>query len=717
MSPPFNELARVQEFISFAHKLGVGFEAAFIISLNVRGSELFKYARDNLFIDLEDDLSVACRLCDFYQTGEVFDENMPEMEQLFDDVFVCARSLMESTKLPYHNLYNLGSNYPSVDNFNVHHFIYHVQIDLKWIQPAKSLKSVRSALAHSLCSIYGKDKALTFFRDEIFSSLNFYNRYYKCVVTIDQESVIHHSEYFKTQNFGRAIAFELLPDKKAAAFICDIPYTHRSLVPFYKISIFQLDLGSAVVTDLIKSGGKDEVSFNRITKEMLFVNNFQSYRPGDSYLTLIGTHVGKNELLEWAKNRVKSIADTEINWNVFRCLFEETCALVYFGPGFKIRSIERDDSSGNFTLCVYCDKNKNDSSFLSNIENFLNDYCLTIFEYEPLIFIFDDNLYIVLNSQKDFENVLVQLTRSILKGEGFKVIKNGLFEYLLSSSLHDSNKNNIYPGTCTICLNYFEGNNCIKLSLCGHFYCDTCLLQLIENSTTFPLRCAHQHCQFLAINDIRKVFGRKFTKIQDLKTFILPLLQRSLYSFVNNNDEFVWCKTTGCHYLIKVNINCQTIICPKCRNERCGGCGEDVHEGKNCEEARHALLLKDDHLLLKWKEEISEMCRFCPNKNCNMLIERTIEGCNHMECTNCKTHFCWICESFKSDNSRDIYRHMLEIHGSYGVDYAHLNMGNYWVPFDYYEDVEQPLPIMNQRLSREGLYGQLRSDYTGMELF
>uniref|UniRef100_A0A915MJB2 RBR-type E3 ubiquitin transferase n=1 Tax=Meloidogyne javanica TaxID=6303 RepID=A0A915MJB2_MELJA len=531
MSPPFNELARVQEFISFAHKLGVGFEAAFIISLNVRGSELFKYARDNLFIDLEDDLSVACRLCDFYQTGEVFDENMPEMEQLFDDVF------------------------------------------------AKSLKSVRSALAHSLCSIYGKDKALTFFRDEIFSSLNFYNRYYKCVVTIDQESVIHHSEYFKTQNFGRAIACELLPDKKAAAFICDIPYTHRSLVPFYKISIFQLDLGSAVVTDLIKSGGKDEVSFNRITKEMLFVNNFQSYRPGDSYLSLIGTHVGKNELLEWAKNRVKSIADTEINWNVFRCLFEETCALV------------------------------------------------------------------------NFENVLVQLTRSILKGEGFK----------------------------------------------------------IENSTTFPLRCAHQHCQFLAINDIRKVFGRKFTKIQDLKTFILPLLQRSLYSFVNNNDEFVWCKTTGCHYLIKVNINCQTIICPKCRNERCGGCGEDVHEGKNCEEARHALLLKDDHLLLKWKEEISEMCRFCPNKNCNMLIERTIEGCNHMECTNCKTHFCWICESFKSDNSRDIYRHMLEIHGSYGVDYAHLNMGNYWVPFDYYEDVEQPLPIMNQRLSREGLYGQLRS--------
>ena len=31
--------------------------------------------------------------------------------------------------------------------------------------------------------------------------------------------------------------------------------------------------------------------------------------------------------------------------------------------------------------------------------------------------------------------------------------------------------------------------------------------------------------------------------------------------------------------------------------------------------------------------------------------------------------------NFQSDNSRDIYRHMLEMHGSYGVDYENLNMG------------------------------------------
>ncbi|KAL7077393.1 hypothetical protein ACQ4LE_003016 [Meloidogyne hapla] len=718
MSSSINELGRVQEFIAFAHKLCVGFEAAFLISLNVKGLQLLKYARDNLCIEFDDDLAVACRLFDFYQTEELFDENESEIEQLFDEVFECASALMKSTNLPHNSLYNLGINYPSVDNFKIHHFVYHVQIDMKWIQPARSPKFVRSALAHSLCSIYGRDKALTFFHDDS-STLRFYNKYHKCLVTIDKESVIHQSQLFKTQDFGRAVAFDFSPDKKRAAFVCDIPYTHRSLVPLNKISLFQLDLGSAVVKDLIKKGGKDEVSFYRITREFLFVNNLQKYRPGDSYLSLIGTNEGRNHLLEFAKDRVKSIADTEINWNIFRCLFEESCALVNFGPGFKIRSIEMNDSSSNFTLCIYSDKNtnKNDSSFTFSIENFLNDYCLTNFSYKPLIFTFNDNLYIVLNSQLDFENVLVQLTRGVLKGgEGFKVIKDGLFEYLLSNSLHKNKIQHIYSGTCTICLNYYRGKNCIKLSLCGHFYCDKCLLQLIENSTHFPLQCAHQHCQFLAIGDIRKVFSRKFTQIQDLKTFLLPILHLSLNSFVNNNDEFVWCKTTGCHYLIKVNTNCQPITCPKCENERCGGCGEDIHEGKNCEEARQALLLKDDLLLLKWKEELPEMCRFCPNKNCNMLIERTIDGCNHMECTNCKTHFCWICENFKSDNSRDIYRHMMEMHGGYGVDYAHLNMGNYWEPFDYYEDDEQPLPIMNKFLRKEQLYNDLNPVYSRMVL-
>ena len=41
-----------------------------------------------------------------------------------------------------------------------------------------------------------------------------------------------------------------------------------------------------------------------------------------------------------------------------------------------------------------------------------------------------------------------------------------------------------------------------------------------------------------------------------------------------------------------------------------------------------------------------ESRRFCPNRNCNMPIERN-RGCNHFQCTMCKVHFCWLCKDFQ----------------------------------------------------------------------
>ncbi|KAF7633199.1 hypothetical protein Mgra_00007389 [Meloidogyne graminicola] len=707
--PASTDLGRIHDFITVAHQLGVGFEAAFLISLRIEGLGLIKYAIDNLISESEliDDLSIACRIFDFYQTHEVFDESAQEIEEVFDKVFDSACSLFLSTGLPRLSLYNVGINYSSVDNFKVHHFIYHVQTDLNWIQPAKSHKFVHSALSHSLFQVYGKEKSMLFFHESP-SSLTFYNKMYKNFVSIDKESVVYKSQMFNNEEFGRAIALDLLPidGYLHAGFISSIPFTQRSLIPLNKVFLFDLDLGSAVVKDLVKKGKKGENPFRMITNEFLFI---RKYREGDSSISLIGTKEGKNAILRFTKDCLKNIADNEVNWSIIRCFFEESCVLVNFGPGFKINSIEMDHSVKNFILCIYCEEqsNEDNSSFILNFENFLDDFCRSNFSYKPLVFTYNDNIYIVLNSQMDLEKVLTPIALNVAKRK-VAVLNDVLFEYLLSTDLHKVNKIQRYSGTCTICLNSYKGKSCIKLSFCGHFYCDNCLLKLIETSTNFPIHCAHPHCHFLAINDIRKVLSRKFTQIQDLKNFLLRILRRSLHSFVNNTDEFVWCKNSECHYLIAVNSSCPTISCPNCLNTRCGGCGDDVHSGKTCEEARQLSLLKDDLLLLNWKEKVPEMCRFCPNRNCNMLIERTVEGCNHIECINCKTHFCWLCENFKSDNSRDIYRHMLDKHGSYGLDYDHLNEGLYWEPFDYYED-EPQLPISNVCLRKYMLYKQYRA--------
>ncbi|PIO69901.1 IBR domain protein [Teladorsagia circumcincta] len=64
--------------------------------------------------------------------------------------------------------------------------------------------------------------------------------------------------------------------------------------------------------------------------------------------------------------------------------------------------------------------------------------------------------------------------------------------------------------------------------------------------------------------------------------------------------------------------------------------------------------------------------RQCPTKGCGALIKKG-EGCNHMHCTVCKMHFCWLC-GFTSTSQSRVYEHLREIHGAIGEE---------WPLFDY----------------------------------
>jgi hypothetical protein len=53
----------------------------------------------------------------------------------------------------------------------------------------------------------------------------------------------------------------------------------------------------------------------------------------------------------------------------------------------------------------------------------------------------------------------------------------------------------------------------------------------------------------------------------------------------------------------------------------------------------------------------------CPR--CETSIEKT-EGCNHVACTVCGVHICWVClQTFENPNT--CYMHLTNVHGGLGL--------------------------------------------------
>ena len=69
-------------------------------------------------------------------------------------------------------------------------------------------------------------------------------------------------------------------------------------------------------------------------------------------------------------------------------------------------------------------------------------------------------------------------------------------------------------------------------------------------------------------------------------------------------------------------------------------CLSRPHPGETCAQAE---ILRQNAVesLKAYKRVVGEQnLKSCPS--CTMLIEKDV-GCNHMECTKCRIHFCWEC--------------------------------------------------------------------------
>ncbi|KAF7320224.1 KH domain protein [Mycena kentingensis (nom. inval.)] len=226
---------------------------------------------------------------------------------------------------------------------------------------------------------------------------------------------------------------------------------------------------------------------------------------------------------------------------------------------------------------------------------------------------------------------------------------------------------------CAVCLTSVKGAQCIRLT-CSHVFCRTCLddfwsLHITEGSVD-RLGCPDVQCT----KD-----GRTATE-EEIARVVSPaaverwrwLRQKILFE---KDPSLVHCPMSFCQHPVPRPPESASDsgadrlrICPACSFSFCGFCKRTwhgavaecptsqaeqvVHEYRAADakkrefmEARYGRIIlsklvaryEEEQLNKKWMAESTTAC-----PGCCLTIEKSI-GCNHMTCSRCTTHFCYLC--------------------------------------------------------------------------
>jgi hypothetical protein len=150
--------------------------------------------------------------------------------------------------------------------------------------------------------------------------------------------------------------------------------------------------------------------------------------------------------------------------------------------------------------------------------------------------------------------------------------------------------------------------------------------------------------------------------LRGLKSFD-ELLSISFACYVSMNPIlYAYCPTPDCPQIYRLGPAGTVRQCSECLAHVCTFCKIEWHEGLSCSEIQeyHDPETRENVGLMK-KLGIKP----CPK--CKTLLEKTM-GCNHMTCTGCNTHLCWVCmKDFGISGRQAVYAHMSDAHGGIGI--------------------------------------------------
>ena len=204
---------------------------------------------------------------------------------------------------------------------------------------------------------------------------------------------------------------------------------------------------------------------------------------------------------------------------------------------------------------------------------------------------------------------------------------------------------------CPVCFD--EASSPIKMN-CGHSWCQTCLqnyLTAASEQKYFPLTCLGNEGK--CTERISLYAAKEVLSAADFDATVSAAFDTYVQT---HPDEFHYCPTPDCSQIFRPAPEGIFLQCPSCLVRICPACNADAHDGLTCAEFKDG-----DNLFKEWANQRD--VKRCPG--CNIAIEKD-EGCNHMKCTVCQTHICWMCmKTFPGGEG--IYGHMRIEHGSFGL--------------------------------------------------
>lgn len=190
---------------------------------------------------------------------------------------------------------------------------------------------------------------------------------------------------------------------------------------------------------------------------------------------------------------------------------------------------------------------------------------------------------------------------------------------------------------------------------CGHKWCKSCLvayLSAASGTRSFPISCLGNQGKCTTLIPIW--LARKVLSPTNFDALVLAAFHAHVQA---RPYEYHYCPTPDCPQAYPTGPRGAIVSCPSCLARICPWCHVEYHEGVTCADREDG----GDRLFQEWMR--THDVKKCPG--CAAPIERA-EGCNHMTCTRCHTHTCWVClQTFPQ--GQGIYDHMREFHGGIGL--------------------------------------------------